>query len=76
MNTTKKTANILLSLSPYTCISCKQMLNYNPLETSRIGIKPTPGITYICPDCKNLLYCDKLSRELHKKSCSTTGYLW
>ena len=70
--------NIVLSLSPYTCISCKQLLDYNPLETSRIGIgiKPTPGITYICPDCKNLLYCDKLSRELHKKSCSTTGYLW
>ena len=71
MNTTK--TNILLSLSPYTCISCKQMLNYNPLETSScIGIKPTPGIIYICPDCKNLLYCDKLSRELHKQSCSTS----
>jgi hypothetical protein len=33
-------------------------------------LKPTPGITHICPDCRQLLYSDKLSRELHKKSCS------
>ena len=27
------------------------------------------GITYICPDCKDWLYSDKLSRQLHEKSC-------
>lgn len=39
------------------------------LEVSNTGLNPTPGVTYICPDCRNLLYSDKLSRQLHMRSC-------
>ena len=27
------------------------------------------GVTYICPDCKEWLHSDTLSKELHQKSC-------
>ena len=37
---------------------------------SNTGLKPTPGITHICPYCKRLLYSDELSRELHKENCA------
>ena len=37
---------------------------------SNTGVKPVEGVTYVCLNCKQLLYSDELSRELHEESCS------
>jgi len=31
---------------------------------------PTPGVTYRCERCKQVLYSDNLSTQLHEKSCT------
>lgn len=41
-----------------------------PVSITVFNLKPVEGISHICPDCNQLLFSDKLSRELHKYSCN------
>lgn len=58
-----------IKFEPISNILKEQSEPDNPISNS--GLKAVEGVSFVCPDCNQLVFSDKSSRELHRTSCSS-----